>query len=447
MSATSSPGIRWWLAAAAVHLVLLGLYHWPEAKVPLGDERMYLRAAAAVAEEGRSGLGSLWPPGYAWFLAPLLAWGGGAVWPVQLAQSALLVLAALLLRRILRREIEDPRVGDLAALLVVAYPPLAAFAHFLWPEVLHLALMLGAVAWLLHGRARATTAIGGGILLALALQTKVLLLPFLVPLAAGLWLRWPPRRRLPLLAALAVTVGLGVLPTVLAQQRDFGRPMLANSGLFNAWVGLNDVSTNEFENPVIVAEYRRYMQSARSPLRRDRILRRKIATLVRERGPWTTLAGQLRRQYFRLFDRDSFLTQQLAGGVVWARGDGYRSGGSLAARWIAGLSRASWAAVLPLAALGIAIFPYRRRPFGWWVLGFLASQCALFLVLHVKTRYRVQMLPAFFLFAAYAAVRLRDLWSRRRAASPLADPPPVPAWRWATGAALAGLLLFLAFGG
>lgn len=445
MAGTANRGALWWLAAAAVHVILLALYYLPESKASLGDERMYLQAAVKVAETGQSDLGSLWPPAYAWFLAPLVTLGRGAVWAVQLAQTGLLILVASFVRRLVREELDDAWAADLAGFLVVAYPPLVAFAHYLWPEVLHLALMLGAVTWLLYGRGGLIRAVGGGLLLALGLQAKVLLLPFLLPLAAGLWLRWPPRRRLPWLAALLAAVGIGVLPTLLAQQRDFGRPMLANSGLFNLWVGLNDVSTSDFRNAVVVEEFPRYMQSARTPSRRDRILERKIEHLVRERGLWDTFFRQLRRQYFRLFDRDSFLTQQLAGGAVWERGDGYRSGASLPARLIALLSKASWAGVLLFAAGGIAWFPYRRRPFGWWVLGFLLAQCGLFLLLHVKTRYRVQMLPGLFFFAAHGAARVREGWQRSRTEGRLDW--PVRPWRSGVGLGLAGLLLFLAFGG
>ncbi len=223
--------------------------------------------------------------------------------------------------------------------------------------------------------------------------------------------------------------------------------MLANSGLFNLWVGLNEVSSSDFRNSVVVDEYPRYMQSARSAKRRDLILEGKIEQLVRERGVWGTLSRQLRRQYFRLFDGDSFLTQQLAGGAVWERGDGYRAGGSAVARLVAALSRASWGALLLFAAWGLACFPYGRRPFGWWVLGFLLAQCALFLLLHVKTRYRVQMLPGFFFFAAFGAARAREAWQRWRGGGSVAPPAPATLWRSGLGLGLGGLLLFLAFGG
>jgi hypothetical protein len=307
----------------------------------------------------------------------------------------------------------------------------------LWPEVLHLTLMLGAVVLLVESRGRPVAVVTGGLLLALCLQTKVLLLPLLVPFAVGLASSWPSRRRLLAALCLALAVLAGVAPTLRAQQRDFGRVMLADSGWFNAWVGLNEVSATEFRDAVLGEEYSRYRQSARSAERRAGIARAKIGVLLRERGLGASLRRQLSRQYLRLFHHESFLTHQLAGGVVHERGGGYRSAAVLPARAVRGLSFGAWTVLLAGAALGVAVFPYGRRVVGWWVLGYLAVQCGLFLVLHVKTRYRVQMLPAMFFFAAYAAT----WWLARQRG----DAPPLHPVRWAAGAALAGLLLYLAF--
>ena len=440
MSLPSKGWAPWLAAVVAVHLVLLVLFHVPEAKPALGDERMYLRAAAAVAAEGSSGLGSFWPPAYAWFLAPLVALGRGSVWPVQVAQTALLVVAAWLLRELVWRALEDLWAANLTALLVVGYPPLVAFAHFLWPEVLHLTLMLAALVVLVRWGPGLPAAVAGGALLALCLQTKLVVLPLLPPLGIGLWWLWPPRRRLPALLALAATCAFGILPTLVAQQRDFGRAMLANSARFDVWVGLNEVSREEFRESVLVEEYARYLQSARSTERREGIVYDKIVQMLRERGPWSSLRRQLGIQYFRLFGRDSFLTGQLEGGAVWQRGDGYRAGDSIAARVIRWLSYALWAAILAMVAWGVAIFPYRGRTSGWWVLAFLLIQCGLFLVLHVKSRYRIQMLPGLFFFAAYGV----GWWRNRRSGI---DQPPASRRQWASAVTLCALLLYLAFGG
>jgi len=428
------------MVPAAVHATLLWLSYQPEQRPGLGDEGMYLRAAEAVREHGASGLESFWPPAYAWFLAPLVAAADGSVWLVQLVQTCLLVLVAWLLGEFVEFALKDRWAADTAVVLTVAFPPLVAFSHYLWPEVLHLALMLGAVMLLIRCGPKPWAVVSGGALLALCLQTKVLLLPFLPMLAVGLWFVWPRPRRLVAIAVLTATVGLGVLPTVMAQQRDFGRPMLADSGWFNMWIGLNEVSRREFVDSVVVEEYSRYRQAAPSAAARSQIAREKIRDLVADRGWWGVVRRQMGRQYHRLFGRDSFLTHQLVGGAVWQRGDGYRAGDSVAGHAVRWLSYGLWGAVLAAAGWGIGVFPYRRKPLGAWVLGFLLVQCALFLVLHVKSRYRLQMLPGLFFFTVYAAS-----WWRARGFEGLQSlRARVP---MATATALAGALIWLAFSG
>jgi len=94
-----------------------------------------------------------------------------------------------------------------------------------------------------------------------------------------------------------------------------------------------------------------------------------------------------------------------------------------------------YAAVLVGAALGIATVPVENRR--WLVVAvlFLAYNLALFLVLHVKTRYRVPLMPVLDLLAAATAAWW---WTRRPRRGPAT---------WGAGAVVAALLLYLAFGG
>ena len=80
--------------------------------------------------------------------------------------------------------------------------------------------------------------------------------------------------------------------------------------------------------------------------------------------------------------------------------------------------------------------PWRARPWSWAIAAFLIYNLGLFLVLHVKSRYRVQFEPLLCLLAAQAWVRRDDLRQRIRR-RPLVG---------AAGFAGCGLLLFLAFG-
>ena len=71
---------------------------------------------------------------------------------VQLAQTFLLIVAALVLRDLTRSLGGGEHAANLAFLLMLSYPPLVAYAHYLWPEVLHLTLWLSALWIVVSGR-------------------------------------------------------------------------------------------------------------------------------------------------------------------------------------------------------------------------------------------------------------------------------------------------------
>ena len=93
------------------------------------------------------------------------------------------------------------------------------------------------------------------------------------------------------------------------------------------------------------------------------------------------------------------------------------------------------------AALGVAVLPHRGRRWLWVGLGFVAYNLALFLLLHVKSRYRLQFLPVLLLYAGCAAAWARARLGRQE--MPAGWRQRLPKWAWA----VASLLLLLAFGG
>src|SRR4029079_11680241 len=107
----------------------------------------------------------------------------------------------------------------------------------------------------------------------------------------------------------------------------------------------------------------------------------------------------------------------------------------------AGLLRAPGDALLAAgpvgAAPGVAAAP-ARAPWHRVMVAFLVYNAALFLLLHVKTRYRVAFLPVLYLqggaLCAWCLARREARSAPARAA-------------WAAGAAGAALALFLAFAG
>ncbi len=113
--------------------------------------------------------------------------GDGMV-AVHCVQTFFLFVVAVVFADLTRRWTGSRTAGNAAALLVLTYPPLAAFAHYLWPEVLHLVLGVIAV-WALAVRGGSWVWCAlAGIALGLALLTKSLLGPFLpVLIIAAFW--------------------------------------------------------------------------------------------------------------------------------------------------------------------------------------------------------------------------------------------------------------------
>jgi hypothetical protein len=446
----------------AVHLGLAWLAFKPEPRRLWGDERTYLGAAErAVAGEPRRASEALWPPLYPAVLALVLAAGGGGA-AIYLLQTALLVAAALALRSLAADLLRSRWAGDLAAALLLLYPPLVAFCGYLWPEVLHLALALGAL-WLLRGavtgRLRgAGWAAAAGALLGLALLAKSLLGPFvpllLVPLArAGGW-----RRGLPRAAAAALAAALVVVPTQLANRQRMGVFATAASVPFNLWVGLEDTGRREGTGDAAGPVYQEWRCSAPEVAQRNRLLLDRAAGELRRHGLPAVLREQLGKQYFRLFDADGFLTAQLPGGPVAARGTGYAGMPPRTAQAVDGLGRAAYALLIVAAAAGAALCtPRRAGGWAWLALGFVGYNLAIFLAIHVSTRYRVQMLPVALLWAAAAGDRVRLALARRRRRRPedapaagraaeVAAPPGPAGWVWGLAAGCGGVVLYLAFG-
>ena len=432
---------RWWIsawiAAIVLHAVLFWLGSSPRPRRLVGDEHAYAAQAKLLQAGTPASPDLLHPPLYSRFLAFTRSLGQGGRNSTIAVQIALLVAAALLSRSALRHLGATPLIADLVALAMLNYPPLAAYAHYFWPEALHMAL-LSAILWILAAkRGSPAWCATLGALLGLALLTKSLLLGFAPVLLAPLALEGRIRA-LRTGAALAATI-LIVLPTVLVHQRRAGTATIANSATFNLWVGLNDRSRRSYVDPIVGEEHRAYMASSPEHVERVTIYRQKIGALVAEKGLRAVIADQLGKQYFRLFDKNSILTDQLPGGVRSSRRAGYQGKQRGIATVLRGTSFVLYGVVLAGAALGLAWSSSSRPRWLWIPLLFLVYNLAIFLFLHVKARYRIPMMPFLFLYAALALDTVR-----RVAAGDAAAPA---AWRSVLGAAGALVLLGLAFGG
>jgi len=371
--------------------VLFAIETWPGPRALWGDEIMYADLARRLAAREDARIDFLWPPGYPRFLAGLLVMGGGSFLLARCVQVGLLVLSAGLLRDLGLRLFGSRVAADVAAALLLLDPQVAGFAHFLWPEVVHLFLFLAAL-WILVARGERPGWLAVlGVVLALALLMKSVLAPFL-PLLLFPAVRSAGLRGLGRVALVLATLAVTLTPTVIANARR-GGPLVADSSRFNLWVGLNDRSRKDLVDEVVGREYQKYLRSGETFRERARVLDGQVDALVRERGVLPILRVQLSRQYFRLLDKDSFVTDQLPGGAIARQGYGYRGTPAVLAALLRAWSYGLYALVLVAATLGVAVDPPRGRAWRWVLLSFVAYNLAAFLVLHVKSRYRIAFLP------------------------------------------------------
>lgn len=423
--------------AVVLQIVLLTIYYHPRPKGLVGDEVNYLELSAAL-ERGERLIEPLRAPLYPYFLSALGATEDLRV-PTQIVQIALFLVTAFCFGAVSKQLFDSQVVADLTTAMLLLYPTVAAFAHFFWPETLHLALWSGALAVLVSRRRSPAWLLTAGTLLALAALTRHLLLPFLpiVFLAVATEQR---HRRWHRLAWLAAPIVLLVGTALWIDWRDDGRLRSASNAGFNLWIGLNDTSRRDLEAPIVYPEYLAYLASGETAAERDRLLRRRTEDLIAERGVLPTLAGQLGKQYFRLFDHGSFFTEQLPGGRVHDPQRGYAEQPASVVAALRLWNASFYALILLAAVWGVATAPVRKSRWLAVGLAFLAYNLGLFLALHVKSRYRLQILPFLVLFGAPA---MSYWWSRLRGT---AAPVALGRWRLLLTAAGGLLVLLLAFG-
>ena len=387
-------------AAAALNLALLALYYFPSPKRLVGDESYYVALATAIASGQPAQHDPLWPPLYGEFVGLVFSIFGSRILVVQLIQMLLWAATGYAFFRIVERLYPSPGVATTALALYLFSPELIAFTHYLWPETIHLFLMMTGL-WLVIRHAGSYPAIlAGGILFGLACLTKSLLLPVLFVIALFVFLVPTGGRtardralRAALLVAAAV---LTLLSASLASRGGGERYTPTGSSVFNIWVGLNDTDRVDYRHRMAGSEHIEFVRSGPDHAARNAVYIAKIQEKLGQDGIAATVIGQLSRQYFRLFDHDSFFTTQLMGGPRQA----YAFDAPALARLLRVCAALLYGFVLIAGAAGIPFL--RARPTGWssFLLLFIAYNLAVFLFLHVVTRYRLQFLPMWIFFAA-----------------------------------------------
>ena len=437
----ASPRARAFAVAAVAIFVaeqaLLGwLYYAGRGKVLLGDEVRYLETARAILAGGAWHPSEIWPPAQSLFVAAL----GASLASVQIAQTLLFVACGVLVARLAKKLTDDSTAAVIAAALFLLNPDNAAYAHWLWPEMPHLFVVLLALDLLLvHAPSRWNAFVAGG-LIGLALLFKNVLTAFW-PLLLLAFVEWKPMRlRWREAALFIVALGIAVAPALVAGHRNTGHWSIADSSAINLLLGLEDTTRNDYVPGASANRFAEYLASGATPDERNAWAWKQIHAHLDATPPLEIAQTQLDRQYFRLFEAKTLLLTQLPGPACAGYRGAYRDAPPAAVGVVRWSSHAAHALMLAGFAFGLCLWRRWRSLAPWLLVAFVGYQLALYAGLHVQARYLLPMVPVFCVFAGAAlarVVRASDV-SGVIVATPL---------RLALGAALAALLLWLAFAG
>lgn len=431
------------VTALGVNIAFLCLYYFPAPKRLIGDEAYYYKLASALASGTPAEHIPLWPPLYANFMGAVFAMSGTTHrLMIQGMQIGLWLTSALLWYRIVRQILSSSIAASTALALFLFSPDLIVFSHFLWPETLHLFFVLCAL-WLMVCHPTSRVALfGAGVSCGLAWLTKLLLLPF-VPLLSAAFLvlktDLPWRQRMGTVGLFSLALTATVLPTMIGNWHKHNQFIIADSSMFNLWVGLTDVERSDKDYARVGKEMGEFLRAGGDWLSRSHVYQGKVIALVERQGVGTTLEYQLRKQYFRLFHYQNFFTTQLPGGTRPA----YQLSEGPLTTGLRLYAYGFHAVVLATSVLGLCLL--RGQPWGWphgFAL-FVAYNLGLFLFLHVKTRYLVQFLPMLMFFSSVAVHSLAT-----KSIHTAASPPPgfaVTSARILLGAVVVVLIELIAF--
>ncbi|HEX5125076.1 MAG TPA: hypothetical protein VFV97_17660, partial [Rhodanobacteraceae bacterium] len=447
---TAARRARWTAASAIVAAMIAAsqallwlAYYGDGAKRLIGDEASYQTFALEILGGGPWMPSTIWPPLQSLFLAAVYATFGVHVVAAQLVQTLLFAGCAVLLRGIWRDLGGGVRAANVAAVLYLVDPGNAAYAHWLWPEVPHLFLVLLAFRLLLAWPGSRVASCAAGASTGLALLAKSLLSAFWPFFLIAFVRRDRPRFRVVPAITFVVALGVVTAPALWHGIREYGRPMIADSSVYNLWIGLTDRYRTDYVDDMGGVTLPAFLASGDTPQQRNAIYRDKALALVRERGAFAVFGDQLGRQYFRLFSAKTPLVSQLPGPACAGHLSVYSTPDWLA-QTLTLWNDAFHALILAAAAFGLAC--WRRRPDTGLVLValYVAYQLALLLLVHVKARFVFPMMP---FFCGFAGSFLAASFARWQAPATDGGAIAMTPIRLAIGAALAALLLFLAFAG
>ena len=381
-----------------LNLFFLGLYYIPQPANLIGDENYNYLFANCIANGTPVNPNPSWPPLYPYLMGIIFSVLNPHPVYIQILQIVMWLSSAVLFYKIASYLLPFSGASYMALALFLLCPELIAFSHYLWPEIFHLFFFITAL-WLIicHHKSYLAVVISG-LFLGLALLTKLLLLPFMVVVFIFFILLTPEatiHRYLKGLLLILV-IFITVLPTMKKNRIIHGQFMIADSSVINLWIGLNDTGLTDYKNDICQDEFYEFQQSGPDIKTRNHIYREKITQKLKKQGFLETIKKQFSKQYYRLFDYETFFTTRLMGGPRHS----YHFQNSLLSNLLHIYSHTLYGFILFTSTMGI--FFIRVRSFGWphFFVIFIGYNLFIFLFLHVKTRYVIQFIPMMMFFSS-----------------------------------------------
>lgn len=394
------------IGGTILNLALLFLYYYPSTKRLKGDETMYFEQAVAVARASHMHFSLLWPPLYGHINGYIFRLFGEMLFPTQVIQIAMALISGIMWYRMSLRTTSS-RIAATATLCLFLFSThIISYSHYLFPEIFHIFMFTLALYIIMRWQERLAGIALAGLLLGLCLLTKSLLTPFIPFLILYLAVFNPAewKNRFSKCVILAGAVAITILPVMSYNYMFRGYFTIANSGPLNVWVSLTETELVEHKRNLVGLEFRRFQAAAPNDKTRNMVYRKKIYDFVREKGIRRIAADQISKQYFVLFEHDTFFSQQLPGGP--------KEKYAFESRALAGIlcvySDVTYALLLALTVIGIASVRIHKPSWIQLFFLFILFNIALFFILDPKTRYRIQFTPFLIFFAGIGVAFLFD---------------------------------------
>jgi hypothetical protein len=177
--------------------------------------------------------------------------------------------------------------------------------------------------------------------------------------------------------------------------------MAANSSMFNLNLGLHNKSRQHFKKAIAGKHFKEYQASAKTFQQRNKLVQEKALNTIKEQGYLNTFIEQLKKQYFRLFNYQSFFSQQFQGDKQRNFVNKYHiRHNNLLVKVILGFNTLFYMTIMIAMILGL-IVSFKKSIIAQQFAVFLLYFFGLFFLLHTIPRFRIVLIPLMGFYSGY----------------------------------------------